>query len=253
MNRSGVYVAVLRGLATRYAELAANPVQHERRAPWTQLNSLRPTHILIMAKISPWHAWAKAYFADERLDCADPFYREHERNLRIMLYQQYVGDDSVAEPWYPVRAAAITPPGGLWGVSATRTYSDTTAGSYVWDPPLKSWDDMRRLIVPAHKIDEVITARRVDRLREAIGDIIELDVDRRPAYWGFEADISTRMAELRGLQQMMLDMVEAPAQLHRLAAFLRDGVLKAQAEAEAAGDFSLSCSFNYRCSGNVPW
>ncbi len=242
-------IALLRGLAAHYAELAASPIQRERRVAWAQLNSLKRTRILVMAKISPWHAWAKEYFADERLECVDPFYREHERNLRIMLYQQHVGDDTIAEPWYPLRAALITPPGGLWGISATRTYSDTRGGAYTWEPPLRSWDDMRRLIAPAHKIDEAETERRVGRLREAIGDILELDLDRRPAYWGFEADISTRMAELRGLQQMMVDMIEAPAQLHRLAAFLRDGVLKAQAEAEAAGDWSLSCSFNQ----NMPY
>jgi hypothetical protein len=241
-------IAVLRALATQCAALAAAPVQHERRALWTQLNSPKPTRILIMAKISPWHAWAKQYFADERLDCENPSIANTNAR-RIMLYQQYVGDDSIAEPWYPMRAAVITAPGGLWGVAATRTYAGTPGGSYGWDPPLKPWDDMRRLTVPAHRIDETATVRRVERLRKAIGDIIELDVDRRPAYWGFEADISTRVGELRGLQQMIVDMVQAPTQLHRLPAFLRDGAMKAQAEAEAAGDFNLSCSFNQ----NMPY
>ena len=38
---------------------------------------------------------------------------------------------------------------------------------------------------------------------------------------------------------MLLDMMDSPDELHRLLAFMRDGVIKAQQEAEDAGDWGL--------------
>ncbi|MFW5738071.1 MAG: hypothetical protein ACOCYX_04095, partial [Spirochaetota bacterium] len=52
------------------------------------------------------------------------------------------------------------------------------------------------------------------------------------------------MARLRGLEEMMLDMYERPEWLHRLAAFLRDGILAHQDASEAAGDISYAAGFN---------
>lgn len=88
------------------------------------------------------------------------------------------------------------------------------------------------------------TAERVERLHDAIGDILDINVDRAPLLWGFSADISTTLAALRGLEQMMLDMYEAPGELHKLLAFMRDGVLANQTRAEEAGDLTLTCGHN---------
>jgi hypothetical protein len=44
---------------------------------------------------------------------------------------------------------------------------------------------------------------------------------------------------LRELGQVMWDMVDHPEWLHELVAFMRDGILRAQDEAEAAGDWHL--------------
>jgi len=65
-------------------------------------------------------------------------------------------------------------------------------------------------------------------------------VDRGPAFQSFNADLSTDVALLRGLGQLMLDMLDAPQQLHNLLTFMRDGVLTVHEEAERAGDWSLT-------------
>jgi hypothetical protein len=88
-------------------------------------------------------------------------------------------------------------------------------------------------------IDEEATARNVSRLQDAVGDILEVNVDRAPVYTMWHSDISTDLAYLRGLEQVMWDMVDNPLWLHSLAAFMRDGVLKTHEEAERAGDWHL--------------
>jgi hypothetical protein len=80
-------------------------------------------------------------------------------------------------------------------------------------------------------------------------------VHRTPAYLFFNGDISTHVARLRGLQQLMMDMFDAPDKLHELLAFMRDGVLATHDEAEAAGDWTLSSTHNQEevyCEGMTP-
>jgi len=67
---------------------------------------------------------------------------------------------------------------------------------------------------------------------------------RWPSLSSWNADISTDMARLRGLEQVMIDMLDDPEGLHGLAAFMRDSALAVQDEAEKAGDFSLTTQRN---------
>jgi hypothetical protein len=52
------------------------------------------------------------------------------------------------------------------------------------------------------------------------------------------------MGMLRGIENFMLDMYDNPQWLHRLAAFLRDGILAAHDQAEDAGDFNRANGIN---------
>ena len=95
------------------------------------------------------------------------------------------------------------------------------------------------MVFPHHVIDEEATERNVSRLHDAIGDILPVAVDRSPAYSRWAADISTHLTQLRGLEQLMWDMVERPEWLHRVLKFMSDGILTTHEEAEAAGDWRL--------------
>jgi hypothetical protein len=95
------------------------------------------------------------------------------------------------------------------------------------------------MVRPRHVIDEEGTRRKVEKLGDAIGDIITINVDRGPVCRMWNADISTQLGKLRGLEQWLLDMIEEPEFLHELLAFMRDGILENQEEAEKAGDWRL--------------
>jgi len=122
--------------------------------------------------------------------------------------------------------------------------SGVEGGAAAYDPPLKNWDDVAKLRMTHHEVDEVATARDFERLSGAIGDLLGIDVLRNPAYSGFSADISTSIAKLRGLETLMTDMYEYPEELHRLLAFMRDGILENNREAEEAGHFTLTSGQN---------
>jgi hypothetical protein len=232
-------IAVLRDLAARYVQICNKPVIDERRNLWRRHNSLRRTRPLIYVR-----AWAWQEMLESELHCEDPFFRHYEDFFRQSLFRDTFDDDFIFEPWVTVYAAWVTPPEGVWGLPVPKTHSDELRGSYVWDPPLKTEDDLAKMYSPHHIIDEAKTEKRMTKLRDAIGDIITINLDRAPAYRMWQGDISTELARLRGLEQIMWDMMDRPAWLHKVLVHMRDGILRTHEEAEQAGDWSLSAHQN---------
>lgn len=231
---------VVRELAKQYVEICNKDVQRERRDLWRKHNSLIRTRPPIYVR--GWPGQEVPEVGPPR--CEDPLMRTHERWLRTMLYQETIGDDFIFEPWLTVQATRVTPPEGLWGLKINRIPSPATVGTWMYDPPIKTLADAAGMVSPHHVIDEEATARDVSRTRDAVGDIIEVNVDRAPAYTVWNADISTQLANLRGLEEMMWDMVDNPEWLHGVLGFMRDGIMTTHAEAENACDWGLANSYN---------
>ena len=236
-------IQILRDLTAQYVTICADPIMDERRDLWRRHNSLRRTRPLIYVRAFAWQE-----MLESELQCEDPFFRGFENTLRQSIFRYSFNDDFIIEPWLTVTAATVTPPEGVWGLASPRTHSDEARGSFVWEAPVKSEDDLDLLVEPHHVIDEAETNRRVEKLSEAVGDLITIDLDRAPAYRVWTGDISTQLAYLRGLEQVMWDMMDRPAWLHRVLAHMRDGILRTHEEAEAAGDWSLSAHQNQAMS-----
>ncbi|MBN2451249.1 MAG: hypothetical protein JXR77_12720 [Lentisphaeria bacterium] len=229
---------LLRELAQAYAEIASDPVQETRRDLWRRHNSRQRTRPPVYVRAFAWREIGASLCL-----CRDPFLRRWEDWLRRHLFWASLGDDWVFEPWVPLPAVKMTPPGGLWGLPIRWIgRGHDTAG--ICDSPLRTPEDIDRLVMPTHRIDEDATRRAAERLTEAIGDILPVVVDRTPAYINFSGDISTHLAQLRGIEQIFWDMMDRPDWLHRLLAFLRDGVLAVHRQAEEAGDWSLLSHYN---------
>ncbi len=228
-------IQILRELAEKYRDIASKEIQDERRDLWRRHNSLERTRPLIyMRWLAAWHEAPEA-----KLQCEDPFYQGHEKFLRQMIFQDTIGDDYIIEPWITQQASRITPPNGLWGVRIKHIPSTEPGGAWKFNSPIKKPEDLSMLVKPHHVTDEEATARNVARLQDAVGDILEVNVDRAPTYRMWHSDISTDLAQLRGLEEVMWDMVDNPEWLHKLVGFMSDGVLTTHDEAEAAGDWHL--------------
>ncbi|MCL1887877.1 MAG: hypothetical protein FWF96_03275 [Kiritimatiellaeota bacterium] len=238
-------ITILRELAQRYAEIAALPVQEEKRKLWADHNSLKPTRVPIIAAFGMWNVWCREVFGDANMKCEDPFYKWFERHFRMALFQHDVGDDSIQEPWVPIGVPLKGLENGLWGVDDSLFKPkdwDGFAGRY--NPPVKTWDDVAKLVQVRHETDEEAGNRNLDKLASAIGDILPIDVQRAPAH--IFGDVSTSLAKLRGLEEIMVDMYESPRELHQFLAFLRDGILANHQQAEDAGHFTLTCARNHQ-------
>lgn len=226
--------AVLRDLAKRYADACADPRMEVLRDLWRRHNSLEPTRPLIYTRAFAWQE-----MPESQCVCEDPLFREHEEVLRHRLYWYALGDDSIFEPWLTVEAVHVAPPGGPWGFETKWVSGDDPRGSRRIEASILRPEEAARIASPHHAINEDATRNRADRLRDAIGDVLPVAVNRAPVYRSWQGDLSTALIQMRGLDQVMVDALERPDWLHGVLAFMRDGVLRAQAEAEQAGDWSL--------------
>ncbi|MDP7396710.1 MAG: hypothetical protein QGF67_12145 [Lentisphaeria bacterium] len=240
-------IKILRELAKQLAEIAADPVQEQRRELWSRHFSLEKTRTPVLVSVTIWTAWGRQTFGDHAMQCADPFFRGHERELRMRLFQAGLGDDFIQEPWVMQRAALLGDWDSPWGLRFERNEPDMDGGAYKPRAPLTDWQDLEKITPTPHGIDRQETARNVERITEAIGDILPVDVVPGPSgpfYCDLNADLATNLARLRGLDRLMMDMHEYPDELHALLALMRDGVLANNQAAEEAGDYSLTTQYN---------
>lgn len=234
--------ALLRRLAGRVAELAAQPQQAEKRELWRRHNRLEPTRPVIFC--DPENAWNEILPA-ESLGCAHRLAREWEFCLRREIFWgEQMGDDRPIEPFFDVSIPYEKP---YWGLREKRIGGEG-GGAYTWEAPVKSEADFERLRPPTVAAD-FNAAERLDIVaNEIFGDLLTV---RRRTTWWWTTGMTQTLVNLRGLQQMMLDMTDAPGFLHRLMAFLRDGTMAMAEGLEQAGLLAPNWDGAYVGSGGL--
>jgi len=227
---------ILRDLAKRYLDICNTAEQQERRKRWRAHNSFKGDRPLIYVRAFAWGEMPQSV-----RQCEDPFARGYENFFRNYLFWDTLNDDSIFEPWVTVRASYR---GAGWGIGAKRIRPAESRGASKFDNPIKELEDIKKLQVPRHEIDEERTAANAQRLYDVIGDIITINVDRGPAHRMWSADLSTNLGSLRGIEHFMMDMMDNPEWLHRLVSAMSEGVLRTHDQAEEAGDWGLCAHQN---------
>jgi hypothetical protein len=206
---------LLRDLAGEVADAAADPIMVRRKRWWVEHNSLRSTRPMML--VFPEGAWTELLPKTAML-CRDPAAREIEWSLRARLYAyRHFQDDTVVEPEWIV-PAVISDTG--WGYERLRRHSDTERGSYAIEPFLQERGDIRKLHFPEVVYDERTTCENLTRMQELFGDILTVRLQGK-AHISYH--LSAQYLDLRGLELMFADMVEAPDFVHQVMAFLEEG------------------------------
>ncbi|NQU45165.1 hypothetical protein HQ520_17920 [bacterium] len=224
----------MRDLAERYSEVASDPIQESRREAWRGLNSLEEIQPLIYVRAFAWKE-----MPESTCECEDPLLRSIEARLRQEIFRHTFDDDTVVEPWISVPAVHSLREKMLWGLPMEWAPGGENGGARQMRPCILEPEDAERMAEPTHCINEEASTRRMSLANEVLGDVLPLVLDRAPVYQIWNADISTNLTRFRGLDQVMLDMVERPEWLHKVLAFMRDGVLRVHKQAEEQGDWKL--------------
>lgn len=242
-------ICVLRDLVKQYNEICSKDVQAERRRLWSSHNSLKPTRPLIYVREGEAY---KELLPPEKIKCEEPVFRRQEYHLRKMILQETFGDDYIFEPWLTLRAEYKVKG---WGLDVKKNVSHQSNGSYKQLNPIKELSDSEKMVFPHHVIDEEKTRENLEKLYDAVGDLIELHVDRGPAYRVWSGDIATNLGAMRGIENLMLDMMDNPDWLRGVLKFMSDGILCTHDEAEENGDWSYAEHYNQAMPycDELPW
>lgn len=222
-------------LASRVMELAQSGAMAEKRRLWRAQNSFHGERPLIYLRAFAFDE----FFPQKALNCADPLLRRYEKELHQSLFRSNLGDDYIIEPWLTLDASYRMPDGHRWGVPVSLGEKPTEGGAAAFCPTLTT-EDFSCLKTAPYAVDEEETARNREKLEEALGGAMPVFVSRQGPFSMWSGDISTDLAKLRGLEQLMWDAYDRPEWLHSLLAFMRDSILKGHEEAEKAGGFSLA-------------
>ncbi len=235
---------ILQGLAAQVAELAVRPCEDEKRDLWLRHNRLEATRPVIFC--DPENGWHEI-FPPESLACEGELARMLEYRLRKEIFWgAEMGDDRVVEAAFDV-AHVYTTSG--WGLRSEKVGGDA-GGAYTWTPPIRTRADVAQLHYPQIDVDAAATERMLDLTHDLFDGLLEV---RLRTGWWWTLGMTWTLADLRGLSQLMYDMIDEPELVHDLMAILRDGTLSVLDSLEARGLLTANTAGVYVGSGGFGW
>lgn len=234
-----------RSLARRVAELATLESYERKRRDWYSHIDLTPGRPLLL--VWPENSWNEL-LPVETDTIESPFWAQYEWYFRHLIFRhEHIDDDFIIEPTLLVPLVYRI---GDWGLDPIRyTRTENAQGSFHWTPPLQVPRDIRKLRPASFEVDMAATHLRQEALQEAVGDILDVQLDCRlpePCMGIYET-----AAQLRGIEQCMLDMYDRPEWLHELMSFLTDEALRRAGYLESGGYLTLNNRNHYTDSGGI--
>lgn len=231
---------ILRRLAGQVAQLAARPIENEKRDLWFRHNTLQTTRPLIFC--DPENGWNEI-ITEAQVQCQGELAREWEMHLRKeAFWGESMGDDRVIEACFEVPYLYSE---SDWGMKETKI-GGQNGGSYTWNSPLKSYDNLDKLHFPNISVDHEATAALLSLAKKVLADLLAVRLKGR---WWWSLGMTSDLVNIRGLEQIMFDVYDYPEELHQLMAILRDGTLAKLDFLEKNGLLSMNNDGTYVGSG----
>lgn len=242
--------ALVQELARRAVELASSDEYEARRRRWRDVNERRkPDRAPVWCR--PAGVW-KELLPQESLECTDPVCRGAEYALRQHLYKDWVGDDHIFEPWWPVGAAWDCSTTHPWGVHTGHLVGSTDLGGFRYDPPIKTEADYDRITIPTFTYNQQKTEEALSQMHDLLGDVMPIRLACGPPLGPHH---STYLEQLRGMGPMLNDLAFRPELIHRAMAKISEGILRCLRAAEGSGLLTTNHHEPMFCSdpvGGVP-
>ena len=222
---------IIRELAAQVAEIAALPVQEEKRQLWRKLNSLKPERPMVMIDQVCWH---EMNINDElTLRCEDKECRAYEDELRRILYQwNHFRVDMVVEPFIHIPKAIYGMTLGLEVTEETAiTDPQNSVISHLYKNQFETEEDLEKIKTPKIWHDEAETQRRLSVAHELFDGVLEL------LPWGGDPYLSLwdPIATWMGVEPALLALVDRPDYIHQLLDRMTNAYLSMLTQLEDQG------------------
>ncbi len=236
---------LLRELARRVAEIGHLPIMDERRALWKKHNALGRARPMLL--VFPEGAWRELLPASA-LRCEGHRARAIEWSLRqAIYYHDHLHDDTVIEPFWVMRKQVTV---SHWGLEPRRIPSHQATGAWAFDPVIHTPDDLNLLHAPTVTYDALATEQEQGLMEDLFGDVLPVQL-RGIGVISFH--LMAEYTALRGLEQVMVDMIDAPDMLHRAMSILEAGYRETLGRYQQLGLLQLNNDGEYHSSGGVTY
>ncbi len=224
-------VAIIRKLAAQVAEIAALPVQEEKRALWRKLNARRPERPMVMIDQVCWNEMD--FNGELTLRCEDPECRQYEDELRRTLYQwRHFPVDMVVEPFVRVPKAVHNSGFGVTVEEHTAVTDPTNSVvGHQYINQFQTEDDLEKIRRPVIWHDEAETARRLAVAHELFDGLLEVRA------WGYDPYLSLWdvISTWMGVENALFTLIDRPEYMHALVGRMTDGYLSMLDQLETQG------------------
>lgn len=205
----------LRNLAKNVAEIADLPVMEERRETWFAHNDLYSKYPMML--IFPEGSWQEL-IPPETFKCENEGARFIEMVLKRRIYgfEHFLDDTVVEKEWVVHKSLHDTG----WGIESRRIPSSQIRGAWHFDPVIKEPSDLKKLKFPQITHDEKRSLQNLEEMQDLFGDILHVKLEGIKTY---SFHLMSLYTSLRGLEEVMYDMLDQPQMLHDAMAFLTEG------------------------------
>ncbi len=224
-------LAILRELASCVAEIAALPVQEEKRKLWRALNALQPERPMVMIDQVCWNEMKPA--EELALRCTDPECRQYEESLRRTLFQwRHFPVDMVVEPFIRIPKAIVNTGFGVHAeenILVSDPTNDVVAHRY--QNQFRTESDLEKLRMPQVSHDTAETARRLAVAHEIFDGLLEVRPEGADLNYSLWDPIATWM----GVENALYALVDQPELMHGLVGRMTEGFLSMIDQLEEQG------------------
>ena len=224
-------IAVIRHLAAEVAEIAALPVQEEKRALWRRLNARTPARPMVLIDQVCWNEMN--HDGSLTLQCADEECRAYEERLRRTLCRwRHFPVDMVVDPFIRVFKAIRNTGFGIQ-VREERAVSDptNTVVGHKYENQFETEADLEKICTPRISHDKAETERRLSMAHELFDGLLEV----RPTGMEIGMALWDAIAQWMGVENALYALADRPDYMHRLMGRLTDGTLNMIDQLEAQG------------------
>ncbi len=222
--------SVLRDLSRQAVEIAESEEHLWRRRLWMDFHALRPVRTPVSVALYD-SVWERDIARPGDIVCPEGLARHIEVRLRAAIWKaRNIADDEplLAEVWlWTPRPAGRSL---LWGLPLESRRAGRY-GSYKPVPPVTTEADLERMTAPVYEEDANEKQLLREQALELTGGLLSIRFRTDELHYGpFEWAV-----RLRGMDNLLLDVVDSPGLVHRLMEKVTAGMVSYHLQREAAG------------------
>ncbi|MCI5649612.1 MAG: hypothetical protein MR332_09290 [Fusicatenibacter sp.] len=215
-------VAILRNLANQYAQIAH---QNEMDRVWelhASVNDLHPQRPIVLIDELPWHELNVD--GSLTLQCEDPEFRQVEEYLRQTLFQhKYFPGDMLVKPYFSVVKTVHHTGIGVDVKETTLSGDDkNSVVSHKYENQFHSIEEVEMLQNDVVTYDREDSLRRLDKISEAIADILPVKLTGEETGYGIGHKAWDTIATFMSVDDLLYNLIDEPELMHALVRRLTD-------------------------------